>query len=762
MNKRNLVGIGLIIFIISFFVSFFDIFLDNIVLTIFRFVFFIGLGLIGLLILFRVFERIPYKYRIMIKERVKWVFLFFLLLVTISSLKFEFMKAVTEFLRSLQTGLTIATIFFGFLTFYLNREVIDKVEKEKQEEEREEQRRKNNFALAHPRMNSIPLLKHLLKWMYKEGWVYVFLLLIILGMFVSLRLSSFDDPWEFTGNYDKVRSEIPGAIKAYQNEDFFHEENNFYGTVDTYGPKNYNKFPFYQWLLYPFVGLADDISFFTSIKLVMLIIDLIILFSLYYFFKDLFRKKFALVALAYVSVNIYFLFYLATPVGDRFGLLFFILGAHLLMKKKYFSGYLLGGLSFLAKESFFLIVVPFYGIIELFEMKKDFKGTINRLIKNIPVFVAPYLLFQLFVKRLPLSSNLLRLIYICLTIISIIILHKLNKKSFSIFKQIDKKNIVVLSTLVLTFLGVAYFLLKKGQSLSSNFLTDKNIIFNWNMYEIVIRQMGDYFGSFIWIFLILGLIILSLKIEKNKYYLAVIISATLYLIIASKAIIFHQYYRHIFMIIFIILIIIVIKQTYFTFFKKIIPIMFLLLIFSMTCYGTFDITHNLYDKLNTKDHVKGLEDAGTYLKENLNQNEKILYQDYKVYLNTIFFSLHDPCRFNPNSVRKEIKNNGFKEVLLKYNCKYFISYKKSDFSNFLNYFEEMSISETPSRSEMIQYRTSKEIIDQYDYGITFDMRSDLTNTTIFVDKKEAMKKYNPSQYFELDKVIGDIYIYHLV
>lgn len=120
------------------------------------------------------------------KNLVKYSFLFLLILVTISSLKFEFLEFIAKPLLEIQFQLTIFTIFLGAITFYQNRSVIEEIEEEQSLEEKEEQKRALEFDKKYPTLARVPVGKHIFKWVYKEGWVYVAILVLILVIFISL------------------------------------------------------------------------------------------------------------------------------------------------------------------------------------------------------------------------------------------------------------------------------------------------------------------------------------------------------------------------------------------------------------------------------------------------------------------------------------------------------------------------------------------------------------------------------------------------
>lgn len=69
-------------------------------------------------------------------ELPKYLFLSLLFLIIISSLKFEFMRFITDFLDPLQLWLVVVAIVFGTLTFWMNQGIIREAEEESQYQER--------------------------------------------------------------------------------------------------------------------------------------------------------------------------------------------------------------------------------------------------------------------------------------------------------------------------------------------------------------------------------------------------------------------------------------------------------------------------------------------------------------------------------------------------------------------------------------------------------------------------------------------------
>jgi len=158
-------------------------------------------------------------------ELPKYVFLILLIAVAFSSLDFDFitkisiLKSIITFLKSQQTILTIATIAMGALVFWMNRDVIDEIEQEKDDEEKAEEKRREEFDSKFKRLKwfdfdygvkesfrerryLVGVLRILIspfvwfarlpysfvKWMYANGWAYSIGLIFVFLVFLGIRL----------------------------------------------------------------------------------------------------------------------------------------------------------------------------------------------------------------------------------------------------------------------------------------------------------------------------------------------------------------------------------------------------------------------------------------------------------------------------------------------------------------------------------------------------------------------------------------------
>lgn len=91
------------------------------------------------------------------------------------------------FLQNYQTALIVATIGIGALALWLNRDRIN-LKAETKREDLGEAERKKRFGGTFPKINKIPVLSWLVRWMYKEGWVYSIGLVLLITVGLGLRL----------------------------------------------------------------------------------------------------------------------------------------------------------------------------------------------------------------------------------------------------------------------------------------------------------------------------------------------------------------------------------------------------------------------------------------------------------------------------------------------------------------------------------------------------------------------------------------------
>lgn len=156
----------------------------------------------------------------------KYAFLILLLIITIGNLNFKFLTDLTWFntissiIKRYMLSLTLFAIGTGFFTFYFNRERVEKeLEDEKDAEDKAEEKRRSEFdhkfkflkkfdfsynvasnwnkgkyvlsilrVLISPFVWIARIPYTLVKWMYKEGWVYSIPIIFLIVIGFAIRL----------------------------------------------------------------------------------------------------------------------------------------------------------------------------------------------------------------------------------------------------------------------------------------------------------------------------------------------------------------------------------------------------------------------------------------------------------------------------------------------------------------------------------------------------------------------------------------------
>lgn len=144
------------------------------------------------------------------KQVVSYAFLGLLLMVALQSV---FPQPSLEWAR---TPLMIAAVVLGVVTFYFNKDKLDEIEDEVRQEEIEGKKREMEFAGKYPRINRVWGVRWIAKGMYKEGWWYsgILLLLVLVGFW--LRFYNLDSLSPFVDEY----YHLIGA-KRFMAEDMF-------------------------------------------------------------------------------------------------------------------------------------------------------------------------------------------------------------------------------------------------------------------------------------------------------------------------------------------------------------------------------------------------------------------------------------------------------------------------------------------------------------------------------------------------------------
>ena len=706
------------------------------------------IGFIWLFLIFRK-QKIGFWF-----ELPKYIFLFLLLLVTISSLNFEFIKPVADFLSSFQLWLTIITIAFGALTFWMNRDVVEnEIEKEKEDEERAEKKRKEEFGEKFPRINKIWGLRSIVKWMYKEGWVYVLILLAILILFTIVKVPYFDV--SFTGEHTmKYNTYVEPAKYMYEtNNPFWYQlkyqvnpVDNPQGILTTFG-----HLPFLEWGLFLTYNLFPSNSLELNTRFFTHFLGLLIIIFGYLFFTKWFSKKQSLIITFLTSINPIINFISFVTVEDSLLILFTFVTLIYLSKyiKKgnisdlFYTG-LFFGIGISLKYSIFLWLFPIIFILFAFNNKK-----LSELIKNLGIIGTLSLLsviaFRTSINQIPtkiIFSLLKFFIWICVFILIFYLLKKYNNQLNKFSKFLVKKKISFLIGVIITMLvGIAFLYFTGIYKVSNEFLTDSSLIFNWDMYKHMLNeQFKPYMTNNVYYLGLSGFIFslfFGLK-KQRKILLSFFIGAFVYWILASKVMFFHNYYTHIIMIPFCLSIGIVFYLIGKSFRKKylwIITILLLALLIFPTSYNA-----NIA-RLGKEQNIGQLNEVANYLISNT--NEKDIYIDGSS-LTTLVFLTNRSRISEYNLIQEEIINSvqkkGFGFTMDFYNVSYLITKGNNPkYERYVNLF-------TNEKLKSVAYRRTDIILSELNPSYDYFSDSEIRNKLI--------DNLNIKEKFVLEKEIG--------
>jgi len=289
---------------------------------------------------------------LIIKKRwdiISYLFLFLLLLITLG--QFSYLENFIDlaWINKYQVIITVLTILSGGLTFWHNRDRVEKeIDKEQIDEQIVEDKRKTEFASKFPRINKIPVVRNFIKWAYTECKIYILLLtLFIISGFIIRFLCAI---W---GNIN-----LDEGIHLYDAK------------LITEGFIPFRDYltrePYYIYFLSFFVKIFGP-ELLTS-RLLSVVASTLTIPIIYILGKNIFQKKIGLIAAAIFSLSPFIIY--ETHLGNLYGVYPFILGLVFLSfsnlikkpnnKKALIAGFLLG-----LAVHFYRLTVFYFPIIGL-------------------------------------------------------------------------------------------------------------------------------------------------------------------------------------------------------------------------------------------------------------------------------------------------------------------------------------------------------------------------------------------------------------
>lgn len=650
----------------------------------------------------------------------------------------------------------IIVIMFGFLCIFFgitlkNRFELKNIQKDMEEkaqqEEMNEKRREMEFAKMYPGIGRVWGVRSIVKWMHKEGWWHSAGIVLILIVFAFIRIPFMDNSFAGVDHSDKYATYLPILINMYNSGNPFLNQNFAYTSIvdnNQISSSGFGRFPFFAWAFLPFMPLTQLISIDILIRSLLAALGMILLFLIYLFFKKVIDKKTALFGILLLAINPLFQLMTYITVEDLPAILFMFIALNLYLNKNTDLSYIFCGLSILAKDSFILITFPALALLILFEDKKD----IYNLIKLSFFSMLPMFLSMILINPIPYKTfvegifRVLLMVYLIYLFYSTIKNNDLNIKKWII--NINKKfRYFPIFLLVFIFILVSFFLKDKIIGFSSEFLTDKDLIFNWAMYFSILISCINLVPSFIFFVFPLGFLLSIFHKRGRKISMAVLFSGAVYLIVASKVIFFHIYYKHIFVIILVLYFLYIISFINKTRINNATKIFLIFMMVIILIIPSYESSIDLLDR-----NIEGTHEMSEYLENNFNKSYIILANQETPKIFTIYNNVKIDRESNEKKskiLRDCIQNKGFVETFYQYNARYYLSQGEGHFKDFTYLFTE----DIPADSDRYSRRTD----------LILDRLGQKKFYSFDIDK--YYEEYRPDQYFKLEKKIGDWYLYKI-
>jgi hypothetical protein len=287
--------------IINLLVSFGNIFWNNILNYYFPIKISITLCTFFLILILLLILKNKIKLERLLIPSISWAFLISLIIISLSFFDFSYinnfvyLENFIVFIKKHSYYLMLALFLFGFLTFYLLRhEILSPEDEEKNKELSIEQKRLTLFSEKFFKIGRLPVIGHILKYIYKEGIFYFAILVAIIMGGIYLRLKDVSSLffWVDEANTMMVAQRIAEGKGQTWISGVFYQRGIIYHHYVALLIKYVSSNLYY-------IGRAANTPFFV-----------IIIFTIYYFSKTIFNKKIGIIAsifftFSWVSISIF-------------------------------------------------------------------------------------------------------------------------------------------------------------------------------------------------------------------------------------------------------------------------------------------------------------------------------------------------------------------------------------------------------------------------------------------------------------------------
>ncbi len=582
----------------------------------------------------------------------------------------------------------------------------------------------------------------------------MFFLIAILIVFTFVKAPHFEN--NFTGAHPmKYGAYVEPALYMAKNDDFTKHQRKYYADPIN-NPEGFDKalpsFPAIQWSLASMLKIFPNSSIELITRIFMHLVGVIFLIFAFLFTKSFINNTFALIYILLLGTNPIVAFSTYLTVYDSFNMMLLFISLFLLAKylKNRENTLLIGlaglfiGLGVAAKVSILIWALPLI-IIFIFFKSPTVSTKIFDFITYMLFVLITYFTIKFATSRISLSGQeSLALLFAGISFF-ICFFKILHSKKEDIILKLDnlQKRKSFLPTIIL-FIGImvlfsySFFF---STDLIENFLADKKLLFNLDMYLFMIK---NYLIPYTTLPIILlsasGYVLLLFEKSKSLKILTFtfLITAVFFLFIASKSIFFHSYY-------YLFIISAVLISSSYTIYKikgafkdTSYSNIFLILVFILILPAPIK---EIDEHLGAQAHDFGK--ALAYLKENTEEGDFFLDDSGVTYF-TLYSDtkrVGDLVMLEDKKFKESVRGIGFGDTMRRYNIKYLISFHaEPEYEKYANIFsEEELLRPSYRRSDLIL-----SVVNPEKYHYFEDLE----------EREEIVKIYDLKNKFVLEKQIG--------
>lgn len=585
--------------------------------------------------------------------------------------------------------------------------------------------------------------------------LHLFGIFFIIVLFTLIKYPHFNT--SFTGVHTmKYNSHVEPAKYMLENNNVFWWQKKYLANPVNNPEgifKSIGTLPLNEWGLFLFFKTFPNNSIEYNTRLFTHFVGIIFLISIYAFFNMWLSKEKSLIAVLLIAMHPIIILNTFLTVEDSWLLVFTFISLFFtikhVQKKSYtyllWSGVFLG-LGLISKISIALWLAPATTVILLFNSR-----SIEKFFYTLAIFFSGgaiiYFVFNASLTSMPTDGILSVLKFIIFLLIVPLIHLFLKKVDNGLLDNkaklfLKNKYLLLICSVTFATILILFFIRKNFLSVFQEFLTDPDLLFNWQMYKFMFNEQFKEYATHSFFYMSLFSVIVTpfLLNKKSKIVLtALFFSAFTYWILASKSIFFHNYYTHLFMIagaVSIAIFLSSMKKRLEKPFGEILTIALIIILLSQMIPASKETMSKEFEDMQS------FEELANFLIQNTSENQIYIDDSYLLSL-TIKTGRPriEPSALDSKEVRKIVQEKGFSAAMKKYNISYLITRNPEiKYEEFVNVFSTEGLLPTSYRRRDRIFST---IYEDFNYFQDLEKRREIIEKNNIQDKFYIEKKIGP-------------------